>query len=223
MRIVTYHAGMSAHPGVPQARRRRLPDEAEQEILAAAESALAERPFRDLSVEDLMRRTDMTRSSFYHYFRSLDAVAVALLRRVQAEMMRAALPWIRAGHDEDPVRSIRQAIRDVAAVYARHGRVLGAIHEASFHHEAVRQAWREGVLEEWIRAVADQLRNQRERGVTQVEDPDEVARALLLMNTAVFAERLATQPPAAAGAVAETLARIWVGAIYPDAIAGGSR
>lgn len=209
---------MSARSHAAQVRRRRLPEEAEQEILAAAQAALTEGPFRDLSVEDLMRRTGMTRSSFYHYFSSLDAVVNALLRRVQAEMISAALPWLEVGRDEDPVNSVRRAIRDVAAVYARHGRVLAAIHEASFHHEAVHEAWREGVLEEWIRAVADQLRRQHDRGVTPVEDADEVARALLLMNTAVFAERLGIQQVASPDAVAQTLSRIWIGAIYPEAV-----
>jgi AcrR family transcriptional regulator len=212
---------MATQPTPAKARRiRRLPRDAEREILDAAEAALAERPFRDMSVDDLMRRTGMTRSTFYHYFRSLDEVAIALMRRVQGEMMDVAMPWINAGHDEDPVASVPRAIRAVAEIYARHGPVLAAIHEASFHHEAVQRAWRDGILEDWIRAIAAQLHVQRERGVTRVENPEETARALLLMNTSVFVERLGTQqPPDSPASVAETLSQIWVGAIYPEALA----
>src|SRR3954470_21833489 len=179
-----------------QAKRiRRAPSDAEREILDAAEAILAERSFRDLSVDELMARTGMRRSSFYHYFRRLDEVAIGLMRRVQGEMMDAAAPWLQAGEDIDPVEAAQHAIASSAAIFARHGRVLSAIHEASFQYEAVQTAWREGVLEDWIGAIATQLRAQRERGVTDVEEPEETARALLLMNTSVFVERLGNRPP----------------------------
>src|SRR3954469_21184927 len=210
----------------PKPRIRRLPGDAEREIVDAAEALLAERPFRELSVDELMARTGMRRSSFYHYFRSLDEVAIALMRRVQGEMMQAAAVWLEATPDDDALAAAERAIAGSADIFARHGAVLAAIHEASFHYEAVQRVWREGVLEDWIRAIAAQLRAQRERGVTRVEDPEEIARALLLTNTAVFVERLGQQHRESPAAVAETLATIWMGAIYPEALAerrAGSR
>lgn len=200
-------------------RTRRLRDEAEREILDAAETLLAERSFGALSVDDLMARTGMTRSSFYHYFGSLDEVAVALMRRVQGEMMEAAAPWLRTDHHLDPAAAAELGIRASADVFARHGLVIAAIHEASFRYETVQREWREGVLGDWISAIAAQLRSQRERGLTRVADPEEVARALLLMNTAVFVERLGKRTPDAAEEVAATLAEIWIGALYPDSLA----
>jgi AcrR family transcriptional regulator len=206
---------MSTQHHVTKPRRiRRLPDDAKREILDAAEALLSERTFRELSVDDLMARTGMTRSSFYHYFRSLDEVAIALMHRVQGEMMEAAAPWLQAGYDDDPAVAVKQGIRASAEVFARHGLVLAAIHEASFRYEAVQRAWREGILEDWIHAIAAQLRAQRERGAASVANPEEIARALLLMNTAVFVERLGKQPPDPPEAVAETLAEIWIGALY---------
>jgi TetR/AcrR family transcriptional regulator, ethionamide resistance regulator len=203
-----------------KARRiRRLPDDAKREILDAAEALLSELPFRELSVDELMARTGMTRSSFYHYFRSLDEVAIALMRRVQGEMMEAVAPWLRTDYDGDPAVSVEQGIRATAEVFARHALVLTAIHEASFHYEAVQHVWRDGILEDWIRAIAAQVRAQRERGATRVADPEEIARALLLMNNSVFVERLGKRPPDRPEAVAETLAQIWVGALYPNALA----
>jgi TetR/AcrR family transcriptional regulator, ethionamide resistance regulator len=200
-------------------RIRRLPDDARREILDAAEVLLAERTFRELSVDDLMARTGMTRSSFYHYFRSLDEVAIALMRRVQDEMMEAAAPWLRIDHEGDPALALERGIRATADVFARHGLVLSAIHEASFHYETVQREWRRGVVEEWIRAVAARLREQRERGLTRVTNPEEIARALLLMNTAVLVERLGKRPPDRPEVVAETLVEVWLGALYPDSLA----
>ena len=199
-------------------RIRRAPGDAEREILDAAESLLAERPFRELGVDDVMARTGMTRSSFYHYFRSLDDVAIALMRRVQGEMMVAASPWLEADEDTDPLTAAERAIRGSAEIFARHGAVLTAIHEASFQSEKVKDVWRHGVLEDWIRAIAAQLRAQRERGLTRVDDPEEIARALLLMNTMVFVERLGHQPADSPEAVAATLLHIWAGAIYPGVL-----
>jgi len=200
-------------------RIRRRPHDARREILDAAEVLLAERPFLELSVDDLMARTSMTRSSFYHYFRSLDEVAIALMRRVQGEMMEATAPWLRVDYDGDPALGLEQGIRASAEVFARHGLVLSAIHEASFRYEAVQREWRDGVLEDWIGAVAAQVRAQRDRGLTRVADAEEIARALLLMNTAVLVERLGKQPPDQPDAVADTLAEIWIGALFPASLA----
>jgi len=200
-------------------RIRRRPHDARREILDAAEVLLAERPFLELSVDDLMARTSMTRSSFYHYFRSLDEVAIALMRPVQGEMREATAPWLRVDYDGDPAVGLEQGIRASAEVFARHGLVLSAIHEASFRYEAVQREWRDGVLEDWIGAVAAQVRAQRDRGLTRVADAEEIARALLLMNTAVLVERLGKQPPDQPDAVADTLAEIWIGALFPESLA----
>ena len=211
---------MATRPSESKPRRiRRLPDDARREILDAAEALLAEHPFRELSVDDLMTRTGMTRSSFYHYFRSLDEVAIALMRRVQGEMMQAVAPWLRTDYEGDPAVAAARGIHASAEIFARHGLVLAAIHEASFHYAAVQHAWRDGVLGDWIGAIAAQLRAQRERGLTRVADPEEIARALLLMNTSVFVERLGKRRSDAPEAVAEILAEIWIGALYPDALA----
>ena len=210
---------MAASSVTKPRRIRRRPHDARREILDAAEVLLAERPFLELSVDDLMARTSMTRSSFYHYFRSLDEVAIALMRRVQGEMMEATAPWLRVDYDGDPALGLEQGIRASAEVFARHGLVLSAIHEASFRYEAVQREWRDGVLEDWIGAITAQVRAQRDRGLTRVADAEEIARALLLMNTAVLVERLGKQPPDQPEAVADTLAEIWIGALFPESLA----
>ena len=75
-------------------RVRRAPEEARAEILRAAETALQDVDLADLTVEILMERTGMTRSSFYHYFHSLDEVAIALFDRVEAEISGAVDEWL---------------------------------------------------------------------------------------------------------------------------------
>jgi len=48
----------------PARRRRRTPEAAEREIIDAAEAFLREQPFRELTVDEVMRRTDPSRPSF---------------------------------------------------------------------------------------------------------------------------------------------------------------
>lgn len=204
-------------------RKRRLPRDARDEILDAAEAALAGRPFRELSVDELMSRTGMTRSTFYHYFGGLSDVAVALLDRVKAELIAAAAPMLKRGPDDDAALIFQRGIRDSATIFARHGPVLAAIHHAASQHEDVERAWREGILGWFIDEIARLLRDLRKAGHTRVENPDEVARALLLMNQAVFVERLGKRPPDSVDSVARTLAQIWIGAVLPDELAAQRR
>jgi TetR/AcrR family transcriptional regulator, ethionamide resistance regulator len=207
----------SSQPRAKKAPRiRRLPERAQQEILDAAEDFLSDHDFRDLSVDEVMARTGMVRSAFYNYFRDRNHLAVALLARVEFEMIAGAR-WLEGDLSDDPVADLADAVRQAAAVYARHGHVVRAIHEASYHDDAVEQAYRYGVLENFIQIVTRRLREEKRAGRTSVANPAEVARALLLMNATVLVERLGRSPAARPGDVARPLIYIWQQAIYPDA------
>ena len=67
-------------------RRRRSPEVAEREIMAAAEELLRERPFRELTVDEVMRRTELSRPSFYVYFRDRHHLVLRVVERFGAEM-----------------------------------------------------------------------------------------------------------------------------------------
>src|SRR5208337_1654627 len=59
-------------------RRRRKPEAAETEILNAGENFLREFPFRDMTVDAVMSRTGLSRSSFYEYFRDRNHLVIKL-------------------------------------------------------------------------------------------------------------------------------------------------
>ena len=208
-------------PGRGGARRiRRAPEQAEREILDAAEAFLAGHEFRELRVDELMRATGMKRSSFYHYFRDRSAVIIRLLEEIEGEAAQAAAAWLDdpAG---DPAEAVRTAVAGVAGVWDRHRHVLRAVQAGSFHDPRIEHQYRGVLLEGLVQAVAAGLRRERRRGRTAVSDPDEVARALCLMCAAVFAERLGREPADDPAAVSATLAGIWVSVLYPGA--GSSR
>src|SRR5438552_16884569 len=115
-------------PRKPARRRRRSPESAEQEILAAAEAFLRERPFRDLTVDEVMARTTLSRPSFYVYFRGRHQLAVRLVEGIGAELFGAAERWLEG--DGDPRADVRASLGAVTSVYVEHGLALGAIADA---------------------------------------------------------------------------------------------
>src|SRR4029079_7313668 len=96
---------------------------AEREILDAAESFLAERPFRDLSVDEVMARTTLSRPSFYVYFLDRTHRLGRLVEGIGQELFEGANIWLEGRGD------VYASLSAVAAVYGGHGRVPGAIHD----------------------------------------------------------------------------------------------
>lgn len=203
-----------AEPSPRRKRLRRKPEDAEREILDAAEGFLQTNDFRDLTVDEIMSRTGMRRATFYSYFADRNAVVMRMVRRIEAEMMEASRPWLEADGDGDELKHLQSGIDGVVEVYARHGHVLRAIHEASYHDHEVERYWRGGLIEDFIDAVAERLRTERRAGRTAISNPRDVAHALLLMNANVLAERLGRSPADRPRAVAKTLRFMWEQVVY---------
>lgn len=179
-------------------------------ILSAADDLLRETDFRSLTVEEVMSRTDMRRSSFYNYFADRNALVMRLLQRIENDMMAVTQPWLETG---DP-RLLGEALDDVALIYAQHGHVLSAAQAASFHDAAVEQYYRHTLLQNFMDAVARRLRAEHRAGRATVPDPVHVAHALLLMNASVLAERLGRPPTDRTAPVARTLRFMWARTVY---------
>jgi TetR/AcrR family transcriptional regulator, ethionamide resistance regulator len=191
----------------PARRRRRSPESAEREILEAAESLLAERPFRDLSVDEVMARTTMSRPSFYVYFRDRHHLLVRLVDGIGRELFDGANIWL-AG-DGDP----RASLTAVAAVYAKHGLVLGAIADASGHDPDAESTYR-GLIERFVDATAARIASDIEAGLIEPLDATEAARALVWMSERYLKETLGRLPQAPIDTVVQTLPEIWIRALY---------
>jgi AcrR family transcriptional regulator len=211
-----YPAAMAASvsAAAPRKRIRRKPADAEREILGAAEAFLQANDFRDLTVDGVMAATGMKRSAFYNYFDDRNALILRLLQDIEAEMMQAISPWLE--RSSDPETALRTGLEQVAQIYARHGHLLRAIHEASFHDDEVERAYRQ-VVDDFVDVVAALLRRENRSGRTSIPRPREVARALLTMNTNLLMERLGRARNDNPRAVAETLQFIWERTIYGSA------
>ena len=110
-------------------RRRRTPKEAEREIIAAAEALLRERPFRELTVDELMRRTELSRPSFYVYFRDRHQLVLRVVEQLGGELFTMSERWLRGSGDQRAVA--RDALQGIVDVFAEHGPVLRALADAA--------------------------------------------------------------------------------------------
>lgn len=201
---------MSRSPAAPK-RLRRKPEDAQREILDAAEALLAQIEFRDLTVEAVMERTAMQRSNFYNYFADRNELVMALVARVADEMFAGTADWLDA-EGGDRREAARQGLRTVVRVWGEHAHVLRAMNEASYHDDAARRFFREGIVQDYIDRVARGLRREKRAGLTKISNPDETAEALLLLNVNYLSERLGNDDSTAS--VARVLEEIWIATLY---------
>src|ERR671924_443262 len=101
----------------PAPRRRRRRQDSEQEILEAAERLLRERPFRELTVDELMAATTQSRTAFYRHFTSRQDLLIRLLSDLNQELWAVSEFWFQGGGGDDPLVEARAALEKLAGVY----------------------------------------------------------------------------------------------------------
>lgn len=198
-------------------RIRRSRQDARAEILAAAEAALATRDFAALTVDDVMGRTGMTRSAFYHYFSGLDEVVLGLLERFERELRESVDPWLRGeleAVEDDPRAATRIHLSAMFEVLLAHRRSFAAVVQAAGGRPRVYEQWQSRVLGYFIDLTETFIRRQVSLGRSRADDPRGLARALILMNNAVLNDSLVADDAGDATDDARVVAGIWNAAIY---------
>jgi TetR/AcrR family transcriptional regulator, ethionamide resistance regulator len=196
---------------VPARRRRRTPEVAEREIISAAESLLRERPFRELTVEEVMRRTELSRPSFYVYFTDRHQLVLRVVEHLGTELFTMSDRWLR-GTGEGPDLA-RAALDGIVAVYVEHGPVMRALADAAADDRGVEQAYN-ALVESFIDATARHIENEIDAGRMLPVDAYETAKALVWMMERYLTLSLGRDPLIPARTVADTLATIWTRVLY---------
>lgn len=195
-------------------RLRRSPDEARAEILAAAEAALQSHDLGMLTVELLMERTGMTRSSFYHYFKSLDEIVMALFDRIEAEVSGAVDDWLEGTDVENPRAATVDHLTRMYEVWREHANLMRAMEQAADRSGEAYEQWRGRVVDGYIEKTTAFIRRQVELGRSDATDPEALADALILMNVAVASDHITRDAPFSPERLGATVGRIWNSAIY---------
>src|SRR3954462_7120011 len=155
-------------------RRRRSPAEAEREIIGAAERFLRERPLRELTIDEVMHGTGLSRPAFYVYFRDRHDLVLRLIGEIGSELFGMADRWLKGG-------DLRAGVEGVVAVYAKHGPVLRAISDAAVDDPDVEEAYH-GLVQRFIDATAEHIRTEQKGGRAEGMTARRTAAALVWMN-----------------------------------------
>lgn len=192
-------------------RRRRRREESERQILEAAEALLRERPYRDLTVDDVMAAAGQSRTAFYRHFRDRQDLIVRLLSDLAAELYEMASIWL-AGTG-DPLVEGRQATARLVAVWAQHGPLLRAIAEAASHDDEVERVHR-GLVQGFVDATVVRLGRDVAASRVVVPDVRETAIALCWMTERYLTITFGRPGAGDAATATEVLHAIWVRAVY---------
>ena len=172
---------------------------------------LRQRPLRELTVDELMRRTQLSRPSFYVYFRDRHELVLRLMEDIGAELFAMSERWYKGTGDGPAL--IREAIEGVVSVYAAHGPVMRAIADAAVEDRRVEEAYAT-LIERFEEATARHIEQEVAAGRVLPLDPSQTATALTWMMERYlllsFGRAEGTPPEQAV----EVLTTIWSRVLY---------
>jgi AcrR family transcriptional regulator len=184
---------------------------AEGEIVAAAEALLRERPFRELTVDEVMRRTELSRPSFYVYFRDRHHLVLRVVEHIGNELRAMSGRWY-TGAGDGPALA-REAMEGIAEVYADHGPVLRALADAAADDPEVERVY-SALVQSFIDATVQHIEAEMAAGRVLPIDAHETARALVWMMERYLNLSLGREPATDHETVARTLTTIWTRVLY---------
>jgi len=188
-----------------------LAPESSRRLLVTALEAFAEQGYHATTTRDIATRAGMSPAALYVHFPSKGA----LLAQISRVGHQAALELVQAGlaRGSTPVERLRAVVADFAAWHAEHHRVARVVH---YELAALPEQDRAATLElrrEIEDLVAQQIRAGVAGGTMRVDDPQQVARAVLSMSVDVARWYHPGRPetPASIGALYAELAARMVG------------
>jgi AcrR family transcriptional regulator len=195
-------------------RRRQQPDETRTLILDTADRLLRELPFRELSVDDVMRPTGYGRTVFYRHFSGLPELVMAVLARVLPAFAQTSEAYLRMAADEITIERSRALLAPFVAHWASHGTLMKAVRDAAVYDGHIDELVTAAELYQRNRIV-DAVRVRQQAGfLPSISDPEQVAMALVAMTERylllAYGEPEVTVPEEAA---VEALAHVWVAAL----------
>jgi TetR/AcrR family transcriptional regulator, ethionamide resistance regulator len=192
-------------------RRRRTPEAAQREIIEAAEGLLRERPFRELTVDEVMRRTELSRPSFYVYFRDRHELVLRVVQHLFQEILAPSNAWL--GTDEGGPAEMREAMAGAVDVYQQQAHVLRALADAAADDPEVEAAYN-GLINTFRDLVTDKIQQQIRSGRIAPLDAHEVSTALMWCAERYLYLTFAPGQDPDPDGVCETLSVVWTRTLY---------
>ncbi|MFC0544075.1 TetR/AcrR family transcriptional regulator [Kutzneria chonburiensis] len=193
--------------------RRRGPskgDLKQEALLETAERLLATRPLAEIGIEELARGAGISRSSFYFYFESRQAMLLALLSRVSDELVTQVVEcWLQP--QADMRHTVRQSIELAVRMWDEHGAVLLAAQNPDAPAEA--QEFMADLNGRLVAASEEMIERNRATGAAPAGPPSAHSMATMLVG---MTEHTISHNVGALGQaeLVDTLTAIWHRAIF---------
>jgi AcrR family transcriptional regulator len=198
-------------PAASQTRTRQSRERSRARIVAAATELVRERSYAELNVGEIMDRAGIGRTIFYRHFDDLGQLLLSTGRAAIEELYDAQVS-LAANAGDHEADSIREAMSRAVAVYSEHGPVIRAVVEAAAADQLV-AAGQEPLRRRFDELAAKVLREAAVARGRDVEDVDETARALNLLNESYLLDAFGREPRVAAETAVRTLTEIWIAVI----------
>jgi AcrR family transcriptional regulator len=192
-------------PRIGKAERTRA------EILNAAFTFLWSRPFRDMTVDNLMKQTSVSRASFYNYFEDPYELMESLLAILESDILQGANPWL--VDDGDPVALLHASLAAEVDICYRCGPFLKAVTDAAGNDSRVEAGWY-GLLARFDDAVSERIVADQELGLIESFDPRPVATALNQIDASMYVRTFGQRPRGQPAPVLEAISRLWISSLY---------
>lgn len=164
-------------------------------------------PLRDLSVERLIGRAGIARSTFYKYFDDKSSMLRALSAGALRRLYDAQRHWITRGA-EVRQEDVRAGMDLLLEAYRADEVIMRAVGEASLYDVSIREAYLDAV-DDYARAIERLVRRgQRAGTIPRDLPPAETADALAWMAERTLSRSDAMSTEAGRARLAEALTRI---------------
>ncbi len=193
----------------------RKSERTRQAILDAALKFLWTRPFRDLTVGELMSGSGTSRSAFYRYFEDLHDLMEALLRAIEADIFDIAAPWLEG--EGDPIPLLEETMGGLVRVCYQQGPILRAVSDAAPMDERLESAW-SGFLKDFDDAVTHRIEQHQKAGLIKPFDARPVAIALNRMDAYLLIHHFGRRPRGNRESVQDAILRVWTSTLYGDKV-----
>jgi AcrR family transcriptional regulator len=180
-------------------------------ILNAALDFIWSRPFREMTVNELMASTGVSRSAFYQYFNDLNDVMESLLKILQEEILNVDESWLMGVGD--PADLLRETLSGLVDVCYERGPFLRAITDAATTDTRIEEAWMD-FLSSFDNAGTPVIEADQKQGLIPAFDVYPVIFALNRLNAYTLTHAFGQHPRKPKEPVLEALERIWISTLY---------
>ena len=189
--------------GTGRRRGARKGDAREADILRTFENLIAIKPLSAIGIDELALGAGISRSAFYFYFASKDAVLTALLDGVEESALTENADWYE-GVAAEP--ALRRSLEYSAALWSARGPLLRLIYLSTDVPEPVLR-FRARSLERQQQGAVRRIETERAAGLAPAGPPsaDFLAAGLIQLRTGMFCRVFAPEDGQAAPADPEPL------------------